>query len=440
MPSTYTTRNRLEKIATGEKLNIWGESQNAGTLDPLDQTLDGVGTVDLGNATTFDLTTATYVKNGEADTARCRVLEFSNANAAGTLVTILGVQKVYFIRNLSANPITIAPTGGVVATVRGGQKTWVYSNGTNCYALNDPTLDQILPPAGTVNLGAQKMQSSAAPTTGNDFVNKTYADAIITVASGYATAAGNSATAADASAVAAAASLAEFEAQYTSDPSAPGSPSAGYLWFNETNDQLNIRNAANTAWGVFAIPQPASETTQGIVEIATQAETNAGTDDERAVTPKKLLAFTKARPGNVVKADKTDTFSTSSTSFTDLTGLSVSITPSSASSRIEVTAVITGATSLTSNKMFFKLVRDSTDVLLGDAASSRVRAHTAFVGQNAVVSTVFAIDSPATTSATTYKVQCAVSAGTGYVNRDNSDSDAATTGRYASTITVMEII
>ncbi|WP_052391880.1 phage tail protein [Paraburkholderia bannensis] len=35
---------------------------------------------------------------------------------------------------------------------------------------------------------------------------------------------------------------------------------------------------------------PASETVQGVIELATQAETNAGTDDARAITPKKAAA------------------------------------------------------------------------------------------------------------------------------------------------------
>lgn len=36
---------------------------------------------------------------------------------------------------------------------------------------------------------------------------------------------------------------------------------------------------------------PSSETQRGIIEIATQAETDAGTDDQRAITPKKLSVF-----------------------------------------------------------------------------------------------------------------------------------------------------
>lgn len=47
--------------------------------------------------------------------------------------------------------------------------------------------------------------------------------------------------------------------------------------------------SSNVLWTSFAAAAPAaSETTAGIAEIATQAETDAGTDDARIVTPAKL--------------------------------------------------------------------------------------------------------------------------------------------------------
>lgn len=46
------------------------------------------------------------------------------------------------------------------------------------------------------------------------------------------------------------------------------------------------------SWTTFGTSTPAaSETTAGILEIATQAETDAGTDDARAVTAAKLAAY-----------------------------------------------------------------------------------------------------------------------------------------------------
>jgi hypothetical protein len=51
----------------------------------------------------------------------------------------------------------------------------------------------------------------------------------------------------------------------------------------------------------------------------------------------------------VVQTTKTDTFTTTSTSFTDVTGLSVSITPSSASSKILIFSEIIWLVRITHN-------------------------------------------------------------------------------------------
>lgn len=49
----------------------------------------------------------------------------------------------------------------------------------------------------------------------------------------------------------------------------------------------------DVVWSSFGTAAPsASETTAGVIEIATQTETNTGTDDERAVTPLKLTNWT----------------------------------------------------------------------------------------------------------------------------------------------------
>ena len=49
------------------------------------------------------------------------------------------------------------------------------------------------------------------------------------------------------------------------------------------------------------------------------------------------------------------------------------------------------------------------------------------------------LDSPATTSSVTYKVQMKVVAGTGYINRSLGDTDSAGRPRGTSSITLMEI-
>ena len=144
----------------------------------------------------------------------------------------------------------------------------------------------------------------------------------------------------------------------------------------------------------------------------------------------------------VVSTAKTDTFSTTSTTFVDLTGLTVSITPSSANSKVLIICNIGVTNTSTASGMASKLVRGATDIGIGDAASSRTRATKAGVGnaaRNLDLSFTF-LDSPATTSATTYKVQVMTgNGGTLIVNASGDDTNFAYHPRFIATITAMEI-
>lgn len=145
----------------------------------------------------------------------------------------------------------------------------------------------------------------------------------------------------------------------------------------------------------------------------------------------------------IVTATKTDTFTTTSSSFTDITGLSVNITPTSASNRILVMySIMTGSSS--SQGTNIRLVRNSTNIAIGDAAGSRTQVTTSSfaTGTNLVVDiqSMNFLDSPATTSATTYKLQIqSDNSSTQSVNRNVRDDNASYEPRGVSTITVMEI-
>ena len=141
----------------------------------------------------------------------------------------------------------------------------------------------------------------------------------------------------------------------------------------------------------------------------------------------------------VVQTAKTDTFSTTSTSFTDVTGLSVAITPSSTSSKVLVMVSSNSSTS-SGNNAEMKLVRGSTDIFIGDddGSHSRASAQTRVNDNNGCQTLTFSfLDTPNTTSATTYKVQYNVQAGTGTINR--SQGDGSDIGRAASSIIAMEV-
>lgn len=145
----------------------------------------------------------------------------------------------------------------------------------------------------------------------------------------------------------------------------------------------------------------------------------------------------------VVSTAKTDTFTTTSATFTDVTGMSVTITPQSATSQILVMVQGNAGNNSATNGCFFTLLRGATQIDMGDAASNRARVSTqTYSGGDArfINFGLTFLDSPATTSATTYKLQTRVDlAGTMYLNRSHGDSDLTSVGRAASTITVMEI-
>lgn len=124
--------------------------------------------------------------------------------------------------------------------------------------------------------------------------------------------------------------------------------------------------------------------------------------------------------------------STASTSYVD-TGLTATITPISSTSKILVFVSQNGLQkSGVDIRVQLQLVRNGSNIL---SFESEILFTNASSSQNAVSSANY-LDSPATTSAVTYKTQIRVGYGTGsvYWNTVGTGSIAA-----ASTITLMEI-
>lgn len=162
--------------------------------------------------------------------------------------------------------------------------------------------------------------------------------------------------------------------------------------------------------------------------------------------------LTDKTPGvvlQVVQAVKTDTMSATGALWMDVPGLSATITPQSASNKILVTVDLKGASYANSSVIRSKLLRNNTDVYVGDAAGSRPRSlgqaydgggTDNVYGVNQLGGTY--LDSPNSTSAVTYKIQ--IGADTSdrvvFVNRTQADRDTAYyDSRVVSSITLMEI-
>ncbi|WP_395652469.1 hypothetical protein [Brevundimonas sp.] len=142
----------------------------------------------------------------------------------------------------------------------------------------------------------------------------------------------------------------------------------------------------------------------------------------------------------VLQSVKTDTSSFAIGATGDISGLSVSITPTSSTSKVLVTFCVQGSTA---HDGILNLYRDATAIGQGDAAGVRRRCiaefpQTATSGSTATAAVSF-LDSPATTSSVTYKIQAVMDGAAGYINRSQTDADFVYDPRLSSSITVMEI-
>ena len=153
---------------------------------------------------------------------------------------------------------------------------------------------------------------------------------------------------------------------------------------------------------------------------------------------------------NVVQTVKTNTFSTSNATFTAVTGLSATITPTSATNKVLVIASYAiGYGTGNGRQGGSRIVRGATPVYVGDTEGNRaggldnLRWSDAFANltdRQMLRFTAVFVDSPETTAATTYALEVrAESSGIIYINRTANDGNAVAVSRGASSIVLIEV-
>ena len=143
MPSSYTTRIRIEKQADGENPNSWGDILNQNVIDLLD---DAVGAyVTIGTSGTQIVNNnALTTNNGSADEARAATLELQGyvVSASAANIVLPAVSKTYVVHNKitqssATGTVRIINTGAtatgfVVPTTTTGTSTFlITTDGTN---------------------------------------------------------------------------------------------------------------------------------------------------------------------------------------------------------------------------------------------------------------------------------------------------------------------
>ena len=129
----------------------------------------------------------------------------------------------------------------------------------------------------------------------------------------------------------------------------------------------------------------------------------------------------------VIQTVKLDKSATTSTSFIDVPSLSVAITPAASSNKVLIRAVVSCGAGGGGIDNKIRLMRGSTQ-LLNDQFVRQTSSQTNYTW------VLEKLDSPSTTSSTTYKVQFRAASNEVFINRDGSNELLGT-----CTITALEI-
>lgn len=259
MPSTYTTNLGIEKVASGEQSGAWGDTTNT-NWDIVDASVNGILTKTLASAGSSGSPTVLSVSDGVVSDGHNAFIEFVDGGDLGATAFVQlapnNAEKIAYIRN----------------SLSGGQDLTLFQGTYN--AANDYVV------ANGKDAVVRFDGGGSGAVVSNVFLDLalTGVDATTLAVSGTLTATGtvdfSGATVSDLGAV----STADINGG-TADSVVIGGtiPAAG-----------TFTTVTGTTYA--GLPS-ASATVEGIVETATQAEVDAGTDTARYITPETLTNF-----------------------------------------------------------------------------------------------------------------------------------------------------
>jgi hypothetical protein len=154
MPSTYTSRIRLEKQGDGENPNSWGDILNQNVIDLLDDAVGSYVTVGTSGAA-MSLNTTLTTNDGTGDEARAATLELQGVIVSASAVNIVlpATSKTYVVHNKiyqtsATGTVKIINTGATAtgftiptSTVGTSQTFMITTDGTNVRGLDTQGLN-----------------------------------------------------------------------------------------------------------------------------------------------------------------------------------------------------------------------------------------------------------------------------------------------------------
>jgi len=149
MPSSFTSRLKLERQASGENSGTWGNLVNY-VFNRIDSSVKGYQAVDVAGSANVTLTSNNSTTNTDDsatdDQVHNAVLEFTGALTGDIHVFTDAVETKYTVFNntTGSQTLTFGPTGGTGVALKQGAKTLVYTDGT--------TMVDIMADLGDINV------------------------------------------------------------------------------------------------------------------------------------------------------------------------------------------------------------------------------------------------------------------------------------------------
>ena len=136
MASTFSTSQKFELMATGEKAGLWGSTTNT-NLQLIEEAVGGFLSLDVASADQ-----ALTISNGALSNGRNMIIKLTGTLAANRTVTVPdSIEKMYLVedatdRSTSDYTLTFKTVSGTGVTMSVGSKMVVYSDGTNIVLLS----------------------------------------------------------------------------------------------------------------------------------------------------------------------------------------------------------------------------------------------------------------------------------------------------------------
>jgi len=416
MASSYSTDLKIELMVTGEKAGLWGDITNT-NLNLVQQAIAGVEAISIAGGAQ---TTTLLMTDGALSNARNAVIKLTGTITGNQIVTIpTGIEKTYIVANGTTGAFTVQfiQAGGTGITFAATDKSTkiLFADGTNIVdtgtvsetgvqtltnkTLTSPVIAQINDANGneeiifTATASAVNELTIANAATGN-------APSITT-------------TGGDTNIGLTIAPKGTGDVNIDADTVRVGDSNADATITTNGTGDLTISTNSGTNSGTIKIFDGVNGNIEvtpngtGVVKLDGLSYPVAdGSANQALVTNGSgVLSFAAvgASAGQVIQVitatDSTERNTNGTTYVTASNTLSVTITPSSSSNTIYVVSTLTGSGVSEESNGLFSIFRGATN--LGNATYG-FSGCTAPQGRAAIAMSV--LDSPATTSATTYQV------------------------------------